>query len=340
MKVLVTGGGGFLGSHIVKQLLNEKHEVHVIARGNYPNLLEMGVHCHKVDLANKEGLYSALEGVETVFHVAALAGIWGDWDDYYNSNVLGTKNLLEVSQELGVKKFVYTSSPSVVFDGTDMENVTEEVPYPIEYKTHYPKSKAIAEKMVIQANSSEFFTCSLRPHLIWGPGDNHLIPRFLKRAKAGALKIVGDGTNLVDTSYVLDCARAHLLAEKSLKMGSSTCGECYFISQGEAVNLFSWINQFVEASGQKKVQSKVPAKLAYIVGSLMEVVYSLLRIKSEPRMTKFLASELSTSHYFDISKAKNDFGFVPEYSMDRAFSELKNSTYFLQLCQSLGLSRD
>ncbi|MCO4782953.1 MAG: NAD-dependent epimerase/dehydratase family protein [Candidatus Cloacimonetes bacterium] len=340
MKALVTGGGGFLGSHIVKLLLKEGHEVHVIARGSYPKLEAMGVHCHKADLANKASLIQPLKNIESVFHVAALAGIWGDWEDYYNSNVLGTKNLLEVSKQQGIQKFVYTSSPSVVFDGSNMENVTEEVSYPSEYKTHYPKSKAMAEKMVISANSDEFLTCSLRPHLIWGPGDNHLIPRFLKRAKAGALKIVGDGSNLVDTSYVYDCARAHILAEKSLNKGSISCGQSYFISQGEPVSLFDWINSFVEASGQQKVRSKVPAKLAYQLGAVMEFFYSLLRIKSEPRMTKFLASELSTSHYFDISKAKNHFGYVPKYSMEKAFDELKSSSYFKELCQSLGLLKD
>ncbi|PCJ18917.1 MAG: 3-beta hydroxysteroid dehydrogenase [Candidatus Cloacimonadota bacterium] len=340
MKVLVTGGGGFLGSHIVKQLLQESHEVHIIARGDYPNLQKLGVICHKADLSIKESLKYPLKDIETVFHVAALAGIWGDWDDYYKSNVLGTQNLLEVCQEQGVKKFVYTSSPSVVFDGSNMENVTESVPYPNSYKTHYPKSKAMSEKMVILANNDDFHTCSLRPHLIWGPGDNHLIPRFLKRAKVGALKIVGDGKNLVDTSYVFDCAKAHILAEKQLFKDSKVCGECYFISQGEAVNLFDWINQFVVASNQKKVTSKVPAKVAYFIGGLMEFVYSTFNIKSEPRMTKFLASELSTSHYFDISKAKNDFNFEPKYTMQSAFDELKSSKYFNDLCQSLGLDKD
>ncbi|MBW2996758.1 NAD-dependent epimerase/dehydratase family protein, partial [Candidatus Woesearchaeota archaeon] len=216
MKILVTGGGGFLGKAIAKALVKRGHEVRSFSRGSYPELEALGIKAHRGDITDKSALLDASEGCDAVFHVAAKAGVWGSYKEYYRPNVIGTKNVINACIQNKVKRLIFTSSPSVVFNNADQDGVDESEPYPKKFISHYPKTKAIAENIVLKANSQELATVSLRPHLIWGPGDNHLIPRIISRAKAGKLRIVGDGKNLVDTVYIDNAVDAHLLAFERL----------------------------------------------------------------------------------------------------------------------------
>ena len=334
-RALVTGGGGFLGGAIVDQLKNDNFEIQVIGRTKYPWLERQGVVCHQLDLGKSRQLKDIISDVDLVFHVAAKAGIWGDYKDYFNANVIATRNLIEYCSQTSTP-MVYTSSPSVIFNGKNMHKANESVNYPDQFHNFYSQTKAIAEKEVLEAaNSKQINACSLRPHLIWGPGDNHLIPRFLTRGKKGSIAIVGDGRNYVDTVYVEDAARAHILAGDKLLKGHSISGEAFFISQNEPVLLFDWINRFLEQANIPKVTKRVPANIAYAVGSLLEFTYKLLKLESEPRMTRFLALELSTEHTFDLSKAEKLLGYVPEYTMDKAFSKTFASEYFKTLVEQL-----
>jgi nucleoside-diphosphate-sugar epimerase len=336
MKALVTGGGGFLGSAIVRLLLEKGWSVRVTGRNDYPELQKQGVECIRADVADAVAMERAVSDMDVVFHVAALAGIWGRHQDFYNTNVIGTKNIIDACLKKGVKRLVYTSSPSVVFDGNNMENGDETAPYPRHYHSSYPETKATAEIMVLSHNGrSGLMSCALRPHLIWGPGDNHLIPRFLQRARSNALRIVGDGKNLVDTVYVDNAAQAHLLAAERLVEGSAVCGSAYFISNGEPIPLFEWINRFVSASGQRAVTKKIPASVAYFAGACFEFIYRLFRIRKEPRMTRFLAKELSTAHWFNLEKARRDLGYNPEISNEEGFRRTFESEYFKKLCQDI-----
>src|SRR5262249_29229126 len=150
-----------------------------------------------------------------------------------------------------------------------------------------------------------------RPHLIWGPRDRHLIPRLLQRARSGQLRRVGDGTNQVDMIYVENAAEAHLRAGDALTLNSPVGGQAYFISQGEPVNCWGWIDDLLALAGLPKLQRQISARAAWAIGSAMEAAYGALRLRGEPRMTRFLAAQLSKSHYFDISRARRDFGFAP-----------------------------
>ncbi len=323
MKALVTGGGGFLGKAIVKPLRARGDEVRSFSRNPHPTLTELGVEHCRGELGDAEAVKRAVEGCDIVFHVAAKAGVWGPYEEFYQANVLGTKHVIDACRQHGTKRLVYTSSPSVVFDGTDMEGVDESVPYPEHFEAFYPQTKAEAEQLVLQANDQTLATVALRPHLIWGPEDNHLVPRILERGAKGALRKLGTRECLVDTLYVDNAALAHLQAADHLDVGSAVAGKAYFLSQGEALPIWDVVNRILDAGGLPPVTRTISPSLAYKIGAILEKVYGLLNLKGEPRMTRFVAKELSTSHWFDLSAAKNDFGYQPEVSFDEGMERLR-----------------
>lgn len=327
MHALVTGAGGFLGLYITEMLVARGDRVRTLCRGRYEALERLGVETIQGDLCDPAAVRDACRGVEVVFHAAGVAGIWGPWRHYYQINTEGTHNVLEACRAAGVPRLVYTSSPSVTFDGADQSGIDESAPYPTRWLCHYPRSKALAEQMVLEANAPSLLTCSLRPHLIWGPRDRHLIPRLLQRARSGRLRRVGDGQNRIDMIYVENAARAHLMAAEALTTGSPVAGRAYFISQGEPVNCWQWIDQILALAGLAPILKSVPFRTAWWMGTAMETVYTALRIRREPPMTRFLAAQLAKDHYFDIRRARADFGYQAWVStsegMERLSAELR-----------------
>jgi len=324
LNVLVTGGGGFLGRYIVEQLVARGDHVRSFSRQSYDCLKKLSVETVVGDVRDAEAVAAACKGMQVVVHTIGIAGIWGPWKKYYGVNTLGTEHVIRGCRQHGVSRLVYSSSPSVTFDGWDQEGVDESVPYPARWLCHYPHSKALAEQAVLQADENGGLrTCALRPHLIWGPRDQHLIPRLLKRAKQGRLRQVGDGSNLVDMIYVENAARAHLLAMDALAGEAPAAGRAYFISQGEPVNCWDWINEILGLAGLAPVKRKVSRRFAWVIGSLMEAFYWCSRLQSEPAMTRFLAAQLSTSHYFDMTRARVDLGYEPQISTAEGMERLQ-----------------
>lgn len=265
----------------------------------------------------------ACRDCELVYHVAAKAGIWGKAADFERANVIGTRNVLRACLDLGVPKLVYTSSPSVIFDGSDMEGVNEdEVTYPDRFKADYPRTKAAAEKMVLAAASSDFATVALRPHLIWGPGDTNLVPGILDRARKGRLRRVGPGGKLVDCTYIDNVVEAHLKAGEKLTPGSALSGRAYFISQDEPVEIWEFVGRILEFVGLPPVTGTVSPRVAYFAGAVLETIYAWLPLPGEPPVTRFAAEELATSHWFDNSAARRDFGYRPVIGMEEGLLRL------------------
>ncbi len=323
---LVTGGGGFLGRYIVELLVARGQRVRSFSRRRYDALDALGVEQHVGDLRDVAAVAAACEGAEVVYHAAAVAGIWGPWSNYYETNTLGTRHVIEACVQRGVRRLIYTSSPSVTFDGRDQCGVDESAPYATRWLCDYPHTKALAEQEVLGANGyDDLLTCALRPHLIWGPRDEHLVPRLIARAKAGRLRRVGDSTNLIDMVYVENAALAHLQAADALTAGSPVAGRAYFISQGEPVICWAWIDEILLLAGLPPVRKAISAKVAWRVGAALEGIYRLLRLRAEPPMTRFLAAQLSTSHYFDISRARQDFGYEPRISTVEGMHRLGES---------------
>lgn len=317
MKILVTGGGGFVGQAIVRRLLARGNSVRSFGRSLQPELAASGVEVRCGDLASATDVRQAVEGVDAVFHVAAKAGVWGSWESYHRPNILGTCNVVTACQAEGVERLVYTSTPSVVFNGKPIRGAGPEMPYGRNWLCHYAHSKAIAEAEALAANSETLKVVALRPHLIFGPGDPHLLPRVLQSIQAGRLKIVGDGQNRVDVSYVEDVASAHLDALEALESGSCS-GKAYFVSQGEPVQLWPWLNQVLEGLGQPPLTKRIPLPLAYAVGTVAEGIWKLTGKSGDPPITRFVAVELAKDHYFDVDSTYRDISYKPEWTMDRA----------------------
>ena len=325
MKALVTGGGGFLGSRIVHMLHARGDEVVALGRHRYLHHERAGIATIQADVRDADAVRRASMGMDVVYHAAAIPGIWGKKKTFREINVTGTKNVIDACRACGVTKLVFTSTPSVVFGKDPLCGVDESQPYPDRYLAVYPDTKAEAEQMVLGTNHSSLATVALRPHLIWGPGDPHLIPRVIARARERRLIQVGDGENLVDITYIDNAAQAHLKAADALGPGSACAGKAYFISQGEPVKLWPWLDEILEAVGAPRISRSIPYRTAHRIGRLLETAYSLFGITSEPRMTRFLAAQLALSHYFDIGAAKRDFGFEPAVSTAEGLILLRTS---------------
>ena len=325
MNCLVTGGGGFLGLAIVKQLLAKNHSVRTYQRNLYPALTALNVEQIQADLSDVSALTAATKNIDLLFHVAAKPGVWGSYADFHTPNVVGTQNVLAACRSAGVPRLIFTSSPSVVFNGRDENQITESAPYPKRYLAHYPKTKAIAEQLVLAANSPNLSTIALRPHLIWGPGDPHLVPRILARARSGRLSMIGKRNNLVDSTYIDNAAHAHLLAAQHLAPSAPCAGKAYFISNGEPLPMAELIRRILAAAQLATVMPSINPHLAYAAGTAMELTHKLFRLKHEPLLTRFVARQLSTAHWFDLTAARRDLNYQPLITIDEGMRRLTQS---------------
>ena len=312
---------------IVRNLRARGDDVRSFSRGTYPALERLGVESVRGDLADEAAVLRAARGCDIVFHVAAKAGVWGSTESYHRANVVGTDNVLKACSEASIQRLVYTSTPSVTFAGTDQIGVDESAPYAERYLSDYPHTKSIAERRVLDSNGAALATVALRPHLIWGPDDPHLVPRILERARSGRLRLLGDRPNEVDSVYVDNAADAHVLAADRLAPGSAIAGKTYFISQGEPLPLADLLNRILAAGGLPPVERRIPVGVAYFLGALLESVYGLLGIQDEPPFTRFVALQLSTAHWFDISAARRDLDYEPAISLEEGMRRLAASLH-------------
>lgn len=319
MHALVTGGSGFLGRYIVEQLADRGDRVRCLSRSAPAEMATERIEIVRGDIRDAGQVRDACRGVDAVFHVAALPGVWGPAAMFHDINVVGTQNVIAGCRTNGVRRLIFTSSPSVVFDGTPHAGANESLPYAESFLCAYPQTKAIAERAVLAANGSDrLSTVALRPHLIFGPRDPHLLPRVVRRAAAGKLRRVGDGTNLVSVSYVENAARAHLQACDRLAPGSALAGRAYFINEPEPVNLWDFINDVLSRAGLPMLQRSISTSAARRIGGALETAWRLLRLGGEPPMTRFMAAQLGTSHWYDVSAAAGDFGYAPQVSLEEA----------------------
>lgn len=326
-RVLVTGGGGFIGQALVRQLVERGVDVAVIGRNPYPHLEVLGVRCHRGDIRDLAALTRVLAGRDTVFHVAAKAGVWGPRQEYYAINLDGTANVIEACRRNSVEHLVYTSTPSVVFDRRGLEGADETTPYATRPLCHYAASKIAAERLVLAANTPGLRTAAIRPHLVWGPGDQHLIPRLLARGRAGELAIIGSGTNRVDITYIDNVVHAHLLAADNLCSSGGAAGHAFFIGQEGPVSLWRWINNLFTRLEIPPVTRQVPFRAAYCIGMMLEVVHALFRPGREPKMTRFVAHQLADSHWFSHRRAQQVLGYRPLVSTEEGLARLVHSLH-------------
>ncbi len=326
-RILVTGGGGFLGSRICALLVARGYQVRSFSRGNYPHLQQLGVECIQGNLHNSQEVLAAARGMDAIIHSGAKAGIWGQPQEFFRSNVLGTTHVIAAAKTLGIRRLVYTSSPSIVFDKQSITGADERLPIPAKHCAQYPATKAEGERLVLAANSASLHTVALRPHFIWGPGDKYILPMLKEKAGKKQLFIVGDGKALIDVIYVDNAAGAHIQALEALAPAASLCGKSYFIGQEKPVVTWDFIRRLLATQGiVLSCPRRIPYGLAYQLGFACELLYGFLRIyHRDPPLTRFLAFSLAKSHYFDHSAALRDFAYKPQINLEEGFARLQQS---------------
>lgn len=321
-KVLVTGAGGFLGGYIARDLLASGYEVYSFSRSTYPALEKMGVIQRQGDLSKYDDVEAALTGMDAVIHTASQVGMWGRYEDFYKTNVTGTENIIKACHKCHVQRMVYTSTPSVAFGEESLCNANESIDYPDRYLSMYAETKAIAEKLVMLANSGSLSTVAIRPHLIFGPGDMNLVPRVVEAARKGKLKIIGDGENLVDVTYVENASMVHVMALEQLHPEAPIAGKAYFLGQGP-IKLWDFTNELLKRSGERPVTKKIAFRLAYFIGFMIETVLKMMgKFDVHPPMTRFVALQLGKSHYYDHGNIERDLGYKAKFTIEEGLDRL------------------
>lgn len=318
MKALVTGGTGFLGGALVTALRERGDDVTSFARREDPDL---GVPQHRGDVCDRDALDRAVAGCDVVFHVAAKVGAAGPWEDFHAANVIGTRNVIEACRAHAVPRLVYTSTPSVVFDHRDLEGVDESTPYAERFDAHYPRSKAEAERLVLAAHGDDLRTIALRPHIVWGPGDTSLLPRLIERAPK--LRRIAGPPKKTDQTFIDDAVAAHLRADEALRSDARVGGRAYFVSSGEPIEIWTFIDRMLAAAGHPPIRRTVSPGLALAAGFVFETVHALAGGRGEPRLSRWIVRELTTSHWFDISAARRELGYAPKVSIDEGLRRLQ-----------------
>lgn len=317
-KILVTGGCGFIGSHIAHALANLGHQVtvvDVIARH-----LRDDVKSLSVDIAEEQDVIDACKGMDSVIHCASLVQTTNvGRERIWQVNYDGTRNVIVACQTHEIPRLTYISSASVVYAGADIENADETYPYVKNPSSAYVKSKLAAEHAVLALNeTSSIRTCALRPHLVFGPSDQRFIPNILQRAKAGKLsREIGNRSKLSDFTYISNLVDATVLAEEKLGTDPSLKGEVFFITNGEPKAFFQFVEEFLLQLGYPPIKGKVPYWLAYAGAAVIEL-YNFLRfqgVQPESGISRFSVKYQATHHYYSIEKARRKLGWQPKVSL-------------------------
>lgn len=321
MKVLVTGAGSALLGGVAVTLARRGDDVVCLQRRSVS--LPDDVHVTQVngDLRDLDAVLAAAEGCDAIVHGAARVGVVGSWADFHSVNVEGTGHLLHAAHRLGAGRFVYVSTPSVAHTGESIVGTGADPAATGRKGAFYAESKAIAEQMVLGENSERMAVVAIRPHLVWGPGDTQLVGRIVERAKAGRLVMVGSGSALVDTTYLDNAVSAHVAALDALSVGARCAGRAYVVANGEPRTVHELVEGICKAAGVAFEPRHVPARVARGVGSVVERLWPRFR-DGEPPITRFVAEQLGTAHWFDPRPARDDLGWEPTVSLDEGFERL------------------
>ena len=315
MKVLVTGASGMLGRATAQALLDRGDEVTVLQRR------PAGLPCAEelADVADPAAVRRAATGQDAVVHLAAKVDVVGRWHEYARANVEGTRAVLAACRAAGVGRLVHVSSPSVAHAGAALAGVGAEPADPAGARGSYSRSKALAEREVLAADSAALAVLVVRPHLVWGPGDTQLVARIVDRARAGRLPLIGSGAALIDTTYVDNAADALVAAVDAC---GPVHGEALVVSNGEPRPVGEVLTRLCRAAGVPGPRGRVPYRAAWLAGAVIDGAWSLARARSTPPLTRFLAEQLATAHWFDQRRTRAALGWTPRVSLAEGFARL------------------
>jgi nucleoside-diphosphate-sugar epimerase len=322
MKVLVTGARSLLAGQVVRQLVQRGDEVVVLQRTGSAVADEFGLAQHLGDVVDADVVAEAMAGVEAVIHAAARVGVVGTRRQFFQTNVVGTRVVLAAAREAGVARFVYVSSPSVAHTGSALAGCGARPAVPRHAKGEYSKSKALAEQETLAADGPAIATLAVRPHLVWGPGDSQLVGRIVERARRGRLALVAGGRPLIDTTYVDNAADALVAAVDRADAGH---GRAFIVSNGEPRTYEELITRICLAAGVRPPTRSVPRAAAWLAGAAAETAWKVSGREDDPPMTRFIAGQLGTAHWFDLRDTRDVLRWRPAVSLDEGFARLAES---------------
>ncbi len=317
MKALVTGATGFLGGALARRLKNMNWDVTALGRNaaRLDELELLGIQTNQIDLKDKEGMVTACKEQEIVFHCAAFPSPWGNYEKFYQSNVIGTRNVVQACEANKIKRLVHVSTPSIYFDYKSRTDVKESDPLP-EPVSNYAATKLLAEEEIDKAFANGLAAITIRPRALFGPGDTVIFPRLIPRLQTGRLPILGDGENIVDLTYIENVVDALLLCAES---PTNTLGKKYNISNGEPVKIWKLIERICTELNLPKPKRKISYPAANAAATTLELLYGLIPTHPEPPLTRISVSMLANSTTLDISAAKTELGYQPKVSVDEGF---------------------
>ncbi|MGN8049064.1 NAD-dependent epimerase/dehydratase family protein [Curtobacterium sp. 22159] len=318
MRVLVTGASGFLGQATAAAVRDAGHDVRTFQRrpSRVPGVTDV-----LGSMTDPDAVAAAVEGIDAVVHLAAKVSLAGDPDDFVRVNVDGTGALVAAARAAGVSRFVFVSSPSVAHTGSSLVGVDAGPAEPDRARGDYARTKAAAELLALDADAPGFAVVAVRPHLVWGPGDTQLVGRIVDRARTGRLPLLDSGAALIDTLYV-DNAASAMVAALDHAADDGVHGNAYVVTNGEPRPVADLLAGICVASGVPAPRLHVPAGVARVAGSLVEAVWRVRPGEDEPPMTRFLAEQLSTAHWFDQRRTRRDLEWTPAVSIDEGFARL------------------
>lgn len=317
----MTGTGSLLLGGVASELLRRGDEVVCLQRRPAAFAGHQKVHEVLADICNADAVALAAKGCDAIIHGAARVGVVGSQKEFYDTNVHGTENILRAAEQQGISRLVFVSTPSVAHTGVSLVGAPAGQAEIGRSRSHYAESKAIAERTVLNAGNSRLAVVAIRPHLVWGPGDTQLVGRIIERAVSGRLAVVGTGNALVDSTYIDNAISAHIAALDALHVGSACDGKAYVVSNGEPRTVNELMRSMCESAGVPFEPRHLSLTLGIRLGSLVERLWPLMQ-SSEPPITRFIAEQLGTAHWFDQRVVHNDLKWAPSVTLDEGFKRL------------------
>ena len=323
MKILVTGATSLIGAGVARRFAERGDTTVCLQRRSSDSLADVvGVEQRLGDLRDADAVMAAASGCDGIVHVAAKVGVVGAWEDYRSVNVDGTANVLAAAARHGIERVVYVSSPSVAHGGEPIVGGGADAPVFGRRGAWYPESKAMAEILALGASTGDCGVVAVRPHLVWGPGDTQLVGRIVERARSGRLALVGGGRALVDTTYIDNAVDALVAALDAVSPDAVCSGRAYVVSNGEPRMIRELVEGICGAAGVEFAPREVSLRLGRAVGSLVERAWPIVRRGEEPPLTRFVAEQLGTAHWFDQRQARDELGWKPAVTIDEGLRRL------------------